>query len=59
MFNIMAILGFLKQDRGSVTVEYIILVAAAGILLGVGVSALMNGMSGYFNSWAGFFNGGS
>ena len=59
MFNIMAILGFLKQDRGSVTVEYIILVAAAGVLLGVGVHALMNAMSGYFNNWATFFNTGS
>jgi Flp pilus assembly pilin Flp len=59
MLNIMAILRFLKQERGSVAVEYIILVAAAAIILTVGVAALMGGMSSYFSNWADFFNSGS
>jgi Flp pilus assembly pilin Flp len=55
----MSLLHFLKDDRGSVAVEYMIFVAAAAIILTVGVGALMRGMSSYFNSWASFFNGGS
>jgi Flp pilus assembly pilin Flp len=52
-------LDFMKDDQGSVAMEYVILVAAAAILLVVGVMALMNAMSGYFNNWATFFNAGS
>jgi Flp pilus assembly pilin Flp len=55
----MFLLNFLKDDQGVVSVEYILMVAAAGTLLIVGVAALMNAMSGYFNGWATFFNAGS
>jgi Flp pilus assembly pilin Flp len=59
MFKKMSFLEFLKNDQGSVAIEYVILVAGAAILLGVGVAALMNAMSGYFSNWADFFNSGS
>ena len=46
------------EDGGPLTAEMIILIAAVGILLGVGVSLLFNAMSNYFASWATFFGGG-
>jgi Flp pilus assembly pilin Flp len=55
----MKIKSFLQEERGAVVVEYVILVAAAGILLGAGVIILMNAMSGYFSNWAAYFGAGS
>jgi Flp pilus assembly pilin Flp len=57
--NIMSWLRFLQEKEGSIAVEYMLFVAAAAILLTVGLIALMGGMSSYFNSWAAFFNSGS
>lgn len=50
---------FLMDDRGIVAVEYVVFVAAIGIILGVGVLALFNGMKDMFGAWAGYFGGGS
>jgi Flp pilus assembly pilin Flp len=58
MVNKMSLLDFLQDDQGSIAVEYVILVAAAAILLVVGVGALFHAMSDYFNNWAAFFNAG-
>jgi Flp pilus assembly pilin Flp len=55
----MAIKKFLKDDQGVVSVEYVIFVAAIGIILAVGVTALFNGMKTLFTAWAGYFGGGS
>lgn len=59
MVELMKIQKFLREERGAVAVEYVILVAAAGILLGVGVIFFMNAMSGVFTSWANYFNAAS
>ncbi len=48
---------FLKGDKGAVVVEYVVMVAAAGILLAVGVWVLFNAMSNLFGAWAGYFKG--
>ena len=55
----MKIKRFLQEDQGVVAVEYIIFVAAAGIILGVGVTLMFNAMSGLFGSWATYFGAGS
>lgn len=55
----MIIKRFLQEDQGVVSMEYVIFVATAAILLIVGVAALMGAMSDYFNKWATFFNGGT
>ncbi len=52
----MALMGLLAGDEGTVAVEYVVLVAAVGIILIVGVAALFNSMSGLFNQWANYFN---
>lgn len=49
---------FLKEDRGVTSVEYVVLVAGAGIFLAVGVAVLYNGLSALFTAWAGYFGGG-
>lgn len=59
MADKVSLLNLLEDDRGVVSLEYLLFAAGAAILLTVGVVALMNGMSGYFNSWATFFNSGS
>ena len=46
------------EDGGPLSAEMVILIAAVGLLLGVGVSLLYNAMSNYFASWATFFSGG-
>jgi Flp pilus assembly pilin Flp len=47
---------FLKEDQGGpITTEYVIFVAAIGIIMGVGVVALFNGMSALFGAWSGYF----
>jgi Flp pilus assembly pilin Flp len=53
-----SLLNLLEDDRGVVSLEYLLFVAAIAIFLTVGVSALMGAMSGYFNSWVTFFNSG-
>jgi len=50
---------FPAEEQGTVTVEYVIFVAAIGIIMAVGVYALFNGMSALFNNWASYFQGGS
>jgi Flp pilus assembly pilin Flp len=50
---------FLQDDKASVAIEYVVLVAACALLLVGGVVVLFNAMSSFFSSWAGFFNAGS
>ena len=52
----MALMRLLARDEGSVAVEYVVFVAAVGIILIVGVAALFNSMSGLFKQWAQYFN---
>ncbi len=55
----MALRGLLARDEGTVAVEYVVFVAAVGVILIVGVAALFNSMSGLFEQWAGpngYFN---
>ena len=47
----------LPDDRGNITVEYIIFIAAAGTLLIAGVAFLYNALGAFFQSWAGYFGG--
>jgi len=54
----MTIKKFLQKDDGMVATEYVIFVAAIGILMAVGVGVLFNAMSVFFSSWAGYFGGG-
>jgi len=49
----MALRGLLARDEGSVAVEYVVFVAAVGIILIVGVAALFNAMSKLFTYWGG------
>ncbi len=50
----------MKEDQGgSITAEYVIFVAAIGIILAAGTTILFNGMSNLFSSWAGYFGGSS
>jgi Flp pilus assembly pilin Flp len=47
---------FFQEDRGGpVTAEYVVFVAAIGILMAVGVGVLFNAMSRLFSAWAGYF----
>ena len=55
----MKIKKFLQEDDGAVVVEYVIFVAAAAILLAVGVWALFGAMSELFTAWATYFGAGS
>ena len=55
----MKIINFLKEDQGAVVVEYVILVAAAGLVLAAGVWVMFNGMSDLFKAFASYFGGGS
>ncbi len=52
----MVLKGFMSQEGGSVAAEYVIFVAAVGILLIVGVGVLFGSLSGLFGSWANYFN---
>jgi hypothetical protein len=52
----MMLRNFLQGEHGGpVTTEYVVFVAAIGIILAVGVFALYNGMAAVFNAWAGYF----
>lgn len=47
---------FLREEQGGpVTTEYVVFVAAIGIIMAVGVITLYNGMAAVFNAWAGYF----
>ena len=46
---------FREEQNGTVATEYVVFVAAIGIILAVGVFALYNGMEAVFNAWAGYF----
>ena len=50
---------FTKEEDGTVSTEMVVIIAAIGLLLGVGVSVLFNAMSTYFSAWATFFSAGS
>ena len=47
---------FLKNNQATVAIEYVVFVAAVGILLIVGVGVLFKSMSGLFSGWASYFN---
>jgi len=53
----MTVKKFLHEDGGAVTVEYVILVAFAAVLLSAGVWALYGAMRDLFTFWAGRFGG--
>jgi Flp pilus assembly pilin Flp len=55
----MKIKKFLQEDKGVIATEYVIFVAAAGIILGVGVTLLFNAMSDVFGTWSNYFGTGS
>jgi len=47
---------FLSEEKGGpVTTEYVIFVAAIGIIMAVGVGILFNAMGNLFGAWAGYF----
>jgi Flp pilus assembly pilin Flp len=54
----MSLKKFWKEDQGSVVTEYVIFVAAIGVLLAAGVYVLFNGMSTLFGAWANYFGAG-
>jgi Flp pilus assembly pilin Flp len=47
---------FCENNQAAVAPEYVVFVAAVGILLIVGVGVLFTSMSGLFNGWASYFN---
>ena len=54
--TIMGYRNFLREEHGGpVATEYVVFVAAIGIIMAVGVFALYNGMEAVFNAWAGYF----
>jgi Flp pilus assembly pilin Flp len=50
---------FLADDQAAVVTEYVVFVAAIGIIMAAGVYVLFNGMSTLFGAWAGYFRAGS
>lgn len=50
---------FLAEERGVVTAEYVVFVAAIGILLTAAAVVMFNGMANLFSAWAGYFNAGN
>jgi len=50
---------FLQGERGSVAIEYVILVAVCVVLLAAGVGVLYDALSGLFAAWATYFGAGS
>ncbi len=49
---------FLREDQGAITAEYVVFVAAIGIIMAVGVTVLFNAMKALFGAWAGYFGAG-
>ena len=47
---------FLQGNEGVIASEYVVFVAAVGVLLIVGVGVLFTSMSGLFSGWASYFN---
>ncbi len=50
---------FLREHQGVASMEYVLFVAAMGIILIVGVGVLFRALGNFFTSWAGYFGGGS
>ena len=50
---------FCAEDHGAVVTEYVVFVAAIGIIMAAGVYVLFDGMSSLFGAWAQYFNAGS
>jgi Flp pilus assembly pilin Flp len=48
---------FLKEEKGVVAMEYVIFVAAIGIILAAGVAVLYNSMGTLFAAWGSYFAG--
>ena len=46
---------FLKEETGVIATEYVVFVAAVGLLLAAGVFALTRVMGELFTTWAGYF----
>lgn len=46
---------FWRDEKGVVTVEYVVFVAAIGILLVLGVWVLINGMGDLFGAYSNYF----
>ena len=53
----MKIKKFLQEDDGAIAMEYVILVAAAAMLLIVGAWTLFGALSDEFTKWADYFKG--
>jgi Flp pilus assembly pilin Flp len=54
----MKIKRFLQEDQGAIATEYVIFVAAIGIVLAVGVFALTGAMRDLFTAWKQYFEPG-
>jgi Flp pilus assembly pilin Flp len=48
---------FTEEEDGMLSTEMVVLIAAIGVLLTVGVGILFKAMSDFFGNWADFFNG--
>jgi Flp pilus assembly pilin Flp len=48
---------FLKEEKGVVATEYVVFVAAIGIVMAVGVAVLYGALRDLFVAWAGYFGG--
>lgn len=48
---------FFQEDKGVITVEYVVFVAAIGTLMILGVTVLFNALGNFFTSWATYFGG--
>jgi Flp pilus assembly pilin Flp len=46
---------FLKEEKGVIAAEYVVFMAAIGILLAVGVFALTGAIRDLLTAWAGYF----
>ncbi len=49
----------IRDEQGVVPAEYVVFVAALGILLAGGVFVLFNGLSALFGAWAAYFGAGN
>ena len=57
MVDYMSVKEFFREDKGVIAAEYIIFVAAVGILMAVGVGIMFTAMGNFFGSWAAYFGG--
>ena len=59
-WSTMIIKKFLRQDQGApIMTEYLIIIAAIGVILVAGVVLLFNALSSLFTAWAAYFSSGS